>query len=95
MKKFWAGIHILFTAFVVSSVLWIQWYVLLLIFVVLRIQDAILGGCILTRLEYGSYERRFFATKKHLLPDRIKHFFPLITDWVAPGALVFISYLVK
>jgi len=60
----WFLLHVLFFIIITSGVFWINWYYLLVIFIILRIQDLIWGGCILTKLEYGSFDRRF--TKEHL-----------------------------
>ncbi len=92
----WFVLHVLFFVVVISSIFWLPWYVLLFIFLILRIQDVILGGCILTKLEYGSYDRRFDAENgKYILPKKILKFIPITVDWIIPGILVIISYFIK
>lgn len=92
----WFFLHVLFFVFAITSVFWLPWYYLALIFILLRIQDLIFGGCIFTKMEYGSWERRWTAEHiGHQLPHYLFPFLPLIIDWLFPALLVFISYLIK
>ncbi len=92
----WFILHILFFVIVIGSIFWIPWYIILAIFLLLRLQDIILGGCILTKLEYGSYDRRFDVENgQYLLPKKYMRFFPITVDWILPAILIVIAYFIK
>jgi hypothetical protein len=91
----WFILHVLFFIFAISSVFWLQWYWLALIFLFLRLQDVLFGGCILTRLEYGSWERRFTEDNiGSFLPGAMFKRLPFLIDWLFPAILILTSYLI-
>lgn len=97
-KRFnvWFVIHAAVHILAITSIFWLPWYWLALIFVLLRVQDAIFGGCVLTYLEYGSWDRRW--TNENIgrfLPRWMSPVFPFLIDWILPALLVLISYLIK
>ncbi len=92
----WFLLHVLVHVVAVTSIFWLEWYWLAIVFIALRIQDAIFGGCILTYLEYGSWERRWTDENiGRFLPDWMSPVFPFLIDWILPTLLVLISYLIK
>ena len=92
----WFVLHVLFFVIVISSIFWLPWYALFVIFLLLRLQDLVLGGCVLTKLEYGSYDRRFDVEKGgYFLPKKIFRFFSVTIDYIIPAILVLVSYLIK
>ncbi len=94
-KSIWFWLHVLFFVLVVVLIFFVDWYYILAIFLALRLQDLILGGCILTKLEFGSYERRF---DRHYyikyLPKFLKKSPTFFVDWILPMVLVFITFLI-
>lgn len=96
MKKIWGISHILFFILVISGIFWIKWYYLLLIFILLRLQDLIWGGCVLTKLEYGSFSRRFIAEHSgHKLPKWARKNFYIFIDYILPIILIISAYLIQ
>lgn len=96
MKKIWGILHILFFVIVISGIFWIKWYFLFLIFLLLRIQDLVWGGCFLTKLQYGSFDRRFIAEHSaHKLPKWTRKNFYLFIDYILPVILVLLAYLIQ
>ncbi len=92
----WFILHALFFVFAVTSVFWLPWYWLAVIFLLLRFQDFIFGGCFLTKLEYGSWNRRYTEENmEQFVPKKSFWLIPLCVDWIFPVSLVFISYLIK
>lgn len=92
----WFVLHVLFFIFVIFGVFWIKWYYLFLIFLILRIQDFILGGCFLTKLEYGSFDRRFIKEHSgHLLPKWSQKIFYPFVDFILPIILIILAYLIQ
>lgn len=83
----------------ISSIFWLPWYYILLIFALLRVQDYFLGGCILTWLEYGDIERQWTAsifinklvdTKKVSLK-----FIAFVIDYFIPVIIVILAYFIQ
>lgn len=94
-KKYniWFALHALFFAFAISAVVWMPWYWLAAMFLILRLQDLLFGGCVLTWLEYGSWERRYTEERVgHLIPKRLLVFFPFLIDWLFPAILVALAF---
>ncbi len=87
--------HWLFFILMISSVFWLEWYYILLVFMLLRIQDLVLGGCILTYFQYGTFKRQWVFydfIQKSKLP---KSFFTFLFDWFLPGLLIFVAWLIQ
>ena len=95
MKRLAPYLHILWFLFFISGIFWIKWYYLLVIVLALRIQDLLIGGCILTKWQHGSYERRWIDyrfIRWSRLPER---FWGFIIDWLFPLLLVLAAYLIQ
>lgn len=94
-KRIAFALHVLFFIFFTTSVFWLSWQWVLLIFILLRLQDFLVGGCILTYLEFGTFKRQWIKShlvKSNILPGWI---FALLIDWLFPASLVMITYLLQ
>lgn len=88
-------LHWLFFLTMISVIFWMKWYYIALIFVLLRIQDVVLGGCILTYFQYGSFKRQWVFydfIQKSGLP---RWFYMLLFDWLFPALLVFLAFILN
>jgi len=85
-------LHTLFFIFVVSAIFWIPWWGLLIIFTSLRLQDLFLGGCILTKWQYGTYEKRWVEYRWLNITKVPTRYWYLIIDWGFPALLIFLAY---
>ena len=94
-KKLGFILHVVFFVVMISSIFWLRWYWVLLIFTLLRIQDFIFGGCILTRLEFWDLKRqwvKYHYVKMNKLPTK---YFALCIDWLYPLTLVILAYFIQ
>ncbi len=89
-------LHILFFVVIISGIFWIKWRYLFIIFLLLRIQDLIWGGCFLTKLQYGSFDRRFIAEHSgDKLPKWARKNFYHFVDYILPVILIMLAYLIQ
>jgi hypothetical protein len=94
VKNVWFLIHAGFFVLMISGIFWMNWFGMLAIFLALRVQDFVLGGCVLTKLEHGSYERRFtkIHTEKFFGNWALKYY-TFVVDWFLPGIAVYLAYI--
>lgn len=88
-------LHWLFFLTMMTSVFWLEWYYVAIIFLLLRIQDFFWGGRVLTYLQYGSFKRQWVfydLIQKSGLP---KWFYTLLFDWLFPALLVFLAFILN
>ena len=92
-------LHELFFIIMISSVFWLPWYYIFLIFILLRLQDYLLGGCILTWVEFGEFKRQWVAyhfTDKLIKTHKISlKVIALVVDYLFPLSLVILSYFIQ
>lgn len=92
----WFVIHALLHVLLIPAIFLIPWYWLALIFVLLRVQDALFGGCILNYFEYGTTRVRW--TEQNLarfFPKWCLPYFSFLMDWFFPVLLVYLAYLIQ
>lgn len=97
LKTIASVLHPLFFVVVISGIFWMQWLSMAIIFATLRLQDKLLGGCILTKLEFGSYKDNWSERywKKYLNIDIPRKRWSLYVDWILPSALIFLTFLIQ
>lgn len=91
--------HWLFFVTMVSSMFWLAWYYIFLIFLLLRIQDYFFGGCILTWVEYGDFKRRWVVNtfianfiNKRKIPVK---YMGIFIDYFIPLIIVILAYFIQ
>lgn len=79
----------------ISGIFWMKWYWIALLFFILRLQDKLLGGCVLTKWQFGTYNRKwteYYLIKKSKIP---KTYWAIIIDWLFPILLIILAYLIQ
>lgn len=92
-------LHWLFFVMMISSVFYLPWYYIFLIFSLLRLQDYFLGGCILTWLEFGDIKRQWVTSvfiNKIVNTKKISlKFIAFVIDYLIPAVIVILAYFIQ
>jgi hypothetical protein len=93
------ALHWLFFLVMISSIFWLPWYYIFLIFAVLRLQDYFLGGCILTWLEFGDVKRQWVAStfiNKIVSTKKVSlKLIAVFIDYLVPLLIVVLAYFIQ
>jgi len=92
----WSGIHWFLHIPPILSVFFVPWYWLFGLFVLLRIQDMVFGGCVLSYAESGSW-RHGWSRKNFgpYFPRPLLPYFTLLMSWLFPAMLVFTAFALQ
>lgn len=96
-KNFAKWTHILIFIIMFFSPLYLPWYVVLAIFCIFRIQDKVFGGCLLTYMEFGNFDREwtdyylFKIDKLQIRRETWAKFF----DYVIPVIWTVIAFVIN
>jgi hypothetical protein len=88
-------LHVVFFVVMISSIFRLHWYRVLLVFALLRIQDFIFGGCILTRLEFWDFRRQWIKYHYIKMSKFPTKYFAVWFDRLFPLVLVLLAYCIQ
>lgn len=79
-----------------ASPWFVDWRIVLLIFILYRLQFIVFGNCVLSKAEFGeTYTTFWHYYVKKIWPNVNKKKLDLITDWVLPILIVLIAYIIQ
>jgi len=95
-----AILHGLIMLLAYTSPLWLDWRLIIVALILYWLQIIVLGGCVLTKAQFGTYEDAFtlhYASKiATRLGGRInRQKFKFVLDYIIPPAYILISIIIQ
>lgn len=89
-------LHLLIIILAYMSPWFVSWEIVLLVFILYRLQFILFDGCFLSMWQFGKpKETFFFHYIKKFFPNANKKLIDFITDWVLPAGAVVLAFVIQ